>query len=67
LYDLLGLQTAFKPKFVKHFAQLGEAVAGALRDYRAEVQTGTFPGDEHTYSDPGVVAPAPVGRRAQGG
>ena len=56
LYDLLGLNPAFKPKFVKHFAALGEAVAGALQAYKGEVQSGAFPAPEHTYADPSLAA-----------
>lgn len=59
LYDMLGLNPSFKPKFVKHFAQMGEAVVGALRTYRSEVMHGTFPSGEHTYADPSV-ATAPL-------
>jgi len=59
LYDLLGLNPTFKPKFLKRFADLGEVVGEALGRYRNEVQAGTFPAPEHTYSDPAVV-PAPA-------
>lgn len=52
LYDLLGLNPSFKPKFLKRFAELGQAVGDALADYRAEVQAGTFPTAEHAYGDP---------------
>ncbi|MBM4345977.1 MAG: 3-methyl-2-oxobutanoate hydroxymethyltransferase [Deltaproteobacteria bacterium] len=65
LYDLLGLNPGFKPKFVKQFAQVGQAVVDALGAYRAEVQAGTFPAAEHTYCDPTPVA-APEPRRAAG-
>ncbi|MGP0567125.1 MULTISPECIES: 3-methyl-2-oxobutanoate hydroxymethyltransferase [unclassified Nitrospina] len=50
LNDLLGLNQEFTPKFVKRYAELGEAVQGALRDYVDEVQTGAFPTAEHTYN-----------------
>ncbi|MCF8721022.1 3-methyl-2-oxobutanoate hydroxymethyltransferase [Nitrospina gracilis] len=50
LNDLLGLNQDFTPKFVKRFAELGEAVQSALRSYVDEVQTGTFPTAEHTYN-----------------
>lgn len=56
LYDMLGLNPQFRPKFVKHFAQLGEAIVAALGHYKAEVQAGEFPAPEHTYSDPTPVA-----------
>ena len=58
LYDMLGLNPSFKPRFVKHFAQIGDTVVQALRSYRSEVMQGTFPSVEHTYTDP-TVANAP--------
>ena len=58
LYDLLGLNPEFQPKFVKKFAKLGEAVVQALGQYRAEVQAGDFPTHEHGYTDPSAAADA---------
>jgi 3-methyl-2-oxobutanoate hydroxymethyltransferase len=49
-YDMLGLFRDFKPKFVKHFGELGDAVVGATQRYVAEVQSGTFPAEEHTFA-----------------
>lgn len=49
-YDLLGLFRDFKPKFVKHFAELGNAVVDATSRYVAEVQSGAFPATEHSFS-----------------
>ncbi len=49
--DMLGLFTAFKPKFVKRFGALGEAGDAAVAQYAAEVRARTFPGPEHVFSD----------------
>ena len=49
--DMLGLFTAFKPKFVKRFATLGEDGKAAIQTYADEVRTRSFPGPEHTFSD----------------
>lgn len=49
LHDMLGLFTGFKPKFVKRYAELREPILAALRAYVAEVETHTFPAEEHTY------------------
>ncbi|MBV8572131.1 MAG: 3-methyl-2-oxobutanoate hydroxymethyltransferase [Acidobacteriaceae bacterium] len=51
-YDAFGLFDTFVPKFVKQYAQLGEAMTAAAREYVADVQAGRFPGPEHTRSDP---------------
>lgn len=47
--DMLALFSDFKPKFVKHFAQLGDAMTEAFKAYDAEVKAGTFPAEEHTF------------------
>ena len=61
-HDLLGLETEFKPKFVKRFADLGPLAAAGVRDYVAEVKQGTYPAEEHSFHAPSlrllqVVAP----------
>ncbi|MGM9539077.1 3-methyl-2-oxobutanoate hydroxymethyltransferase [Anaerovibrio sp.] len=48
--DMLGLFSGFKPKFVKHFAELGEQMKAAFRAYDEEVKAGTYPAAEHTFS-----------------
>jgi 3-methyl-2-oxobutanoate hydroxymethyltransferase len=49
LHDMLGLNEMFNPKFLKRYAELGEAVRGAVRSYAAEVRDGTYPGPEHSF------------------
>lgn len=49
LYDLLGLDTRFEPKFLKRYAHLEETVTDALRRYCEEVRNGDFPRDEHAF------------------
>jgi 3-methyl-2-oxobutanoate hydroxymethyltransferase len=48
-YDLLGLNPAFKPKFVKNFATLHENITAAVTAFADEVKGGTFPGPEHSF------------------
>jgi 3-methyl-2-oxobutanoate hydroxymethyltransferase len=51
VHDMLGLSREHrKPRFVKEFAQLGALVVDAARRYAAEVEAGTFPDAEHSYS-----------------
>jgi 3-methyl-2-oxobutanoate hydroxymethyltransferase len=51
VHDMLGLSRGHrKPRFVKEFAQLGALVVDAARRYAAEVEAGTFPDAEHSYS-----------------
>jgi 3-methyl-2-oxobutanoate hydroxymethyltransferase len=49
LHDMLGLNEQFTPKFLKHFAKLGDAVREAVRTYADEVRAGKYPGKEHSF------------------
>ena len=49
--DMLGLFTAFKPKFVKRYASLGEEAEAAIAAYAEEVRARTFPADEHVFAE----------------
>ena len=49
-YDLLGVFTDFKPKFTKRYTNLTEVAVKGLSEYVAEVKSGRFPDDDHTYS-----------------
>ncbi len=48
-YDFLGMFRDLQPKFVKRFAELGEAIVGATRDYVDEVRDGSFPAAAHSF------------------
>jgi 3-methyl-2-oxobutanoate hydroxymethyltransferase len=48
-YDLLGLYRGFRPKFVRVFAELGDAVVHATEDYVRAVRDGSFPAPEHSF------------------
>lgn len=49
LHDMLGLNQGFKPKFLRHFAELGEAVKDAVGNYINEVKQSTFPNQSEAY------------------
>ena len=49
-HDLLGIYGGHTPKFVKRYAELREAMIGAVGEYAREVRTHAFPSAEHTYS-----------------
>lgn len=48
--DMLGMFTAFRPKFVKRFAELGQDADKAIEGYAAEVRARSFPGPEHSFA-----------------
>ncbi|CUH87043.1 3-methyl-2-oxobutanoate hydroxymethyltransferase [Phaeobacter sp. CECT 5382] len=49
--DMLGLFTAFKPKFVKRYGDLGVQAEAAIAEYAAEVRARLFPAAEHVFAD----------------
>src|ERR671932_1406013 len=51
-HDLLGLTEGRAPRFVKRYANLAKEIRNALTVYAADVRSGAYPGDEHTYSIP---------------
>lgn len=49
--DMLGFFTAFKAKFVKRYADLGDSAETAIAAYAAEVRAREFPAAEHVFAD----------------
>lgn len=49
MHDLLGLEPAWKPRFVRRYAEMGQAVGEAFAAYAADVRAGRFPAPEETY------------------
>lgn len=49
LQDMLGMNTEFKPKFVRQFIQGHELIKQACNDYVDSVQEGTFPNINESY------------------
>ena len=50
IYDLLGMNPDFSPRFVKKYLDLGVLIRDAVTRYNDEVKHGTFPGPEHGFS-----------------
>ena len=48
--DLLGMFSDFTPKFVKKYANVGEIMKEAFKEYKKEVRSGVFPAKEHEYA-----------------
>ena len=49
LHDLLGLTFQEPPKFARRYANVGEVISQAVREYCADVQGGSFPSDAESY------------------
>ncbi|MCB1334908.1 MAG: 3-methyl-2-oxobutanoate hydroxymethyltransferase [Roseivivax sp.] len=48
--DMLGLFDAFKPKFVKRYAELNTLARQAIQDYAEEVRARRFPTSDHVFA-----------------
>ena len=51
-YDLLGMYNGFKPKFVKHFANIRQQMVAGLNQFHEESVTGTFPDESTSFNKP---------------
>jgi 3-methyl-2-oxobutanoate hydroxymethyltransferase len=51
-HDLLGLYEGRSPRFVKRYADVATQVREALERFVADVRSGGFPEDRHTYAIP---------------
>lgn len=49
LQDMLGMNPGFKPKFMRLFGQIGEAVTESVGKYVNEVKAVTFPSESEQY------------------
>jgi len=49
IHDLLGISGAFKPKFVKQYAQLEAAATRAVKTYLSEVKGKRFPTGKYSF------------------
>ena len=49
LHDMLGINTEFKPRFLRTYLNLYEQITGAIGQYVADVKTRSFPGKHEQY------------------
>lgn len=55
-YDFLGMFRGMRPKFVKRYAEIGDAIVDATRTYVDEVRRGAFPTEAHSFGIKPVAA-----------
>lgn len=48
-YDMLGLFTKFKPRFVRRYLELASEITRAVSGYCEDVRGGSFPGADESY------------------
>jgi 3-methyl-2-oxobutanoate hydroxymethyltransferase len=51
LYDALGLNPGFRPKFLKRFAELHDVSLEGVRAYAREVRERAYPDAEHSFGE----------------
>ena len=56
--DVAGLFSDFTPRFVKRYAELGEALGAVAQTYAEDVRARRFPGPEHCFGIPKAAASA---------
>jgi 3-methyl-2-oxobutanoate hydroxymethyltransferase len=49
MHDMLGINTEFKPRFLRQYLNLAEQVNGAIQQYITDVKSGDFPNDQEQY------------------
>jgi 3-methyl-2-oxobutanoate hydroxymethyltransferase len=49
MHDLLGINTEFKPRFLRTYLNMAEQVTDAVKQYIADVKNKEFPGESEQY------------------
>ncbi len=49
IYDLLGMDDSFKPKFVRRYEHLATRIRTAVDDYVGDVRSGSFPSERESF------------------
>lgn len=49
LHDMLGINTEFKPRFLRKYLNLHEQITGAIGKYVTDVKSGDFPNSSESY------------------
>jgi 3-methyl-2-oxobutanoate hydroxymethyltransferase len=49
MHDMLGINTEFKPRFLRQYLNLHEQVTGAVSRYIGDVKSGGFPNEQEQY------------------
>lgn len=49
MHDMLGINTNFKPRFLRQYAQLSDVIAEAVKQYVSDVKENSFPSENESY------------------
>ncbi|MGI8951099.1 MAG: 3-methyl-2-oxobutanoate hydroxymethyltransferase [Chitinophagaceae bacterium] len=49
MHDMLGINTEFKPRFLRQYANLSEQITTAVQQYISDIKQKNFPSDNESY------------------
>jgi 3-methyl-2-oxobutanoate hydroxymethyltransferase len=49
MHDMLGINTEFKPRFLRRYLNLDEQITGAIKQYVADIKSSDFPNENEQY------------------
>lgn len=49
MHDMLGINTNFKPRFLRQYAQLSDVITEAVKQYVSDVKENSFPSENESY------------------
>lgn len=49
MHDMLGINTEFRPRFLRQYLNLGEQITGAVKQYIGDIKSGSFPNESEQY------------------
>ena len=49
MHDMLGINTEFKPRFLRQYLNLHEQITGAIQQYISDVRSNNFPNESESY------------------
>ncbi len=49
MHDMLGINTEFKPRFLRQYLNLHEQITSAVQQYIGDVKSGDFPNEKESY------------------
>jgi 3-methyl-2-oxobutanoate hydroxymethyltransferase len=49
MHDMLGINTEFKPRFLRQYANIAELATNAVQQYVKDVKAADFPNDQESY------------------
>ena len=51
MHDMLGINTEFKPRFLRQYMSIHEQATKAVKQYVKDVKSGDFPNENESYQE----------------